>query len=145
MPTNWRKRSARAERDIATSCASASTLQRHSGAPCNRRSAAPIEPEHGYTVIDAVKRVAARVEATPAQVALAWLLARPGVTTAIVGARRPEQLQDNLGALALALSDQDVAQLDAASSLPTCYPAWVQAMTNTHRTGFLERQHDAAR
>lgn len=105
----------------------------------------PIEPEHGYTVIDAVKRVAARVEATPAQVALAWLLARPGVTTAIIGARRPEQLQDNLGALALALSDQDVAQLDAASSLPTCYPAWVQAMTNTHRTGFLERQHDAAR
>jgi len=99
----------------------------------------PIEPEHGYTVIDAVKRVAARVEATPAQVALAWLLAQPGVTTAIVGARRPEQLQDNLRALELALSDDDMAQLDAASRLPTYYPAWVQAMTNVHRDGFLAR------
>lgn len=99
----------------------------------------PIAPEHGYAVIDAVKRVAVRVEATPAQVALAWLLARPGVTTAIVGARRPEQLQDNLRALALALSDEDMAELDAASSLPTSYPAWVQAMTNVHRDGFLAR------
>jgi aryl-alcohol dehydrogenase-like predicted oxidoreductase len=99
----------------------------------------PIAPEHGYTVIDAVKRVAARVEATPVQVALAWLLARPGVTTAIVGARRPEQLQDNLRALALALSDEDMAQLDAAGSLPAYYPAWVQAMTNVHRDGFLAR------
>ena len=71
--------------------------------------------------------------------ALAWLLARPGVTTAIVGARRPEQLQDNLRALALALSDQDMTELDAASSLPTYYPAWVQATTNVHRDGFLAR------
>ena len=99
----------------------------------------PIAPEHGYTVIDAVRRVAARVDATPAQVALAWLLARPGVTTAIVGARRPAQLQDNLGALELALSDRDFKELDAASSLPAFYPGWVQAMTNVHRNGYLAR------
>ena len=100
----------------------------------------PIEPAHGYTVIDAVKRVAARVEGTPAQVALAWLLARPGVTTAIVGARRPEQLQDNVKALELALGVDAMRELDAASSLPTFYPGWVQAMTNVHRDGFLERR-----
>lgn len=99
----------------------------------------PIEPEHGYTVVDAVKRVATRLEATPAQVALAWLLARPGVTTAIVGARRPEQLDDNLRALELALGEQDMAELDAATALPNYYPAWVQAMTNVHRDGFLKR------
>ena len=75
-------------------------------------------------MIDAVKRVAARVGVTPAQVALAWLLARPGVTTAIVGARLPKQLQDILRALALVVGDKDVAELDAASSLPTYYPAW---------------------
>ncbi|WP_306391495.1 aldo/keto reductase [Telluria beijingensis] len=99
----------------------------------------PIAPEHGYTVIDAVRRVAARVDATPAQVALAWLLGRPGVTTAIVGARRPAQLQDNLGALELALSGQDLQELDAASSLPAFYPGWVQALTNVHRNGYLAR------
>ena len=99
----------------------------------------PIAPEHGYTVVDALKRVATRLDTAPAQVALAWLLARPGVTTAIVGARRPEQLQDNLGALELALSAGDLAELDGASTLPAFYPGWVQAATNAHRTGFLAR------
>jgi len=69
--------------------------------------------------------------------ALAWLLARPGVTTAIVGARHPEQLSDNLHALQVTLSPEDMAELDAASSLAPWYPDWVQAMTNTHRAKFL--------
>jgi aryl-alcohol dehydrogenase-like predicted oxidoreductase len=50
-----------------------------------------------------------------AQVALAWLLGRPSVTSVILGCRTTEQLEDNLGALDVALSDQDIAELDAAS------------------------------
>ncbi len=97
----------------------------------------PVGQEHGLAVIDAVKAVAARHGATPAQVALAWVLAQPAVTSAVIGARRPEQLLDNLASLELVLDTQDLAVLDAASAAPPSYPAWIRAMTNTHREGFL--------
>jgi aryl-alcohol dehydrogenase-like predicted oxidoreductase len=97
----------------------------------------PVEEEHGYQVTDALRAVAARIGAAPAQVALAWVLARPGVSSAIVGARRPEQLLDNLKALELALDPATLAELDAASALPAAYPDWIHAMTNTHREAFL--------
>lgn len=97
----------------------------------------PVETEHGYHVIDALLPVAERHGVSAAQVALAWLLGRPAVTCAIVGARRVDQLRDNLAALDLVLTPQDLAELDAASALPEFYPRWVQAMTNTHREGFL--------
>jgi aryl-alcohol dehydrogenase-like predicted oxidoreductase len=58
-----------------------------------------------------------------AQVALAWLLQRPGVTSVILGARTLEQLDDNLGALDVRLDDEDLAALDAASDpAPADYP-----------------------
>jgi aryl-alcohol dehydrogenase-like predicted oxidoreductase len=60
-----------------------------------------------------------------AQVALAWLLRQPAVTSVIVGANRPEQLADNLGAAALGLTAEDVATIDAASALPPEYPGWM--------------------
>ena len=59
-------------------------------------------------------------------VALAWVLAQPGVTSAIIGAKRPEQLAENLAAIELELTAQDLAELDAASALPVEYPAWIQ-------------------
>ena len=98
----------------------------------------PIEPEYGYRVIEALAPVARRHGVSAARVALAWVLAQEGVTCAIVGARRVEQLQDNLGALALQLTPEDLAQLDAATALPASYPGWIQAMTNVHREGFLK-------
>ncbi|MEV6868415.1 aldo/keto reductase [Streptosporangium subroseum] len=61
-----------------------------------------------------------------ARVALAWVLAQPGVTSAIIGAKRPEQLAGNLAAIELELTAQDLAELDAASALPVEYPAWIQ-------------------
>jgi aryl-alcohol dehydrogenase-like predicted oxidoreductase len=70
----------------------------------------PIAREHGVSV---------------ARVALAWLLARPAVTTVIVGARSPEQLADNLGASRLRLSDQETRALDECSALPPEYPGWM--------------------
>jgi aryl-alcohol dehydrogenase-like predicted oxidoreductase len=97
----------------------------------------PVDPDHGFRVIDAVEAVAARHGVGAARVALAWVLARNGVTCAIVGARRVEQLQDNLGALALTLSADDLDTLEAATALPPSYPAWIQATTNAQRASVL--------
>jgi len=97
----------------------------------------PVEPEHGLRAIEALQPVADGHGVSAARVALAWVLAQEGVSCAIVGARRVEQLQDNLRALDLELSAGDLASLDAGTALPRAYPGWVQAMTNTHRERFL--------
>jgi aryl-alcohol dehydrogenase-like predicted oxidoreductase len=60
-----------------------------------------------------------------ARVALAWLLAKPHVMSVIIGAKTPEQLDDNLAAADLQLSPQEVAQLDQVSELPPEYPGWM--------------------
>ncbi|MFD4641200.1 aldo/keto reductase [Lentzea sp. NPDC058436] len=73
-------------------------------------------------IADAVREVAAEVERTPAQVALAWNLRRPGVTAPVVGARTPEQLLGNLEALEVSLTDEQLARLDAASAIELGYP-----------------------
>ena len=59
-----------------------------------------------------------------AQVALAWVVAQPGITSAIVGASSLEQLDDNLAAGALALTPDELESLDAATALAPIYPAW---------------------
>ena len=69
----------------------------------------------GLRILTALDDVAASHTATPAQIALAWLIARPGITAPIVSATRVEQLHDVLAAARLQLSAQDIAQLDAAS------------------------------
>ena len=69
----------------------------------------------GHAVLDALADVAAQHRATPAQVALAWLMARPTVAAPIASVTRVEQLQDILGAAALALREADMARLGAAS------------------------------
>lgn len=72
--------------------------------------------ERNWAIVDAVKRVAHDAGATPAQVALAWVLGQPQVGMALLGVSRPEQLADNLGALALRLSPEQIAALDQASA-----------------------------
>jgi aryl-alcohol dehydrogenase-like predicted oxidoreductase len=71
---------------------------------------------HGLQVLAALDAVAAAHHATPAQVALAWLIARPGLTAPIVSATSVEQLDELLGATSLQLSDNEIAQLDLASA-----------------------------
>ena len=75
--------------------------------------------DQNWRTLDAVETVAKRRETTPAAVALAWLLARPEVSTVIIGARTVQQLQDNLSALSIKLTAEDVKQLDEVSQ-----PAW---------------------
>jgi len=72
-----------------------------------------------------MRPIAARHQASVAQVALAWLLSRPQVSTVIIGAKTPEQLQDNLGATRLELGADELQALDEVSALPPEYPGWM--------------------
>jgi aryl-alcohol dehydrogenase-like predicted oxidoreductase len=88
-----------------------------------------------YDTIDALVDIADGHGVSAAQVALAWLLARPGVSTVIVGARTDEQLADNLAAADLELSAEEHAQLEQVSRPPLPYPFWHQAATAADRLG----------
>ena len=78
-------------------------------------------PRH-WAILDAVLAVAGELAATPSQVALAWLLKKPMVTSVIFGARSREQLDDNLAAATLKLDDAQVKRLDDASAWELGYP-----------------------
>jgi len=78
--------------------------------------------ERSLAVADAVKEVAAELGRTPGQVALAWTLRNPGVTAPVIGARTPAQLEDNLGALEVDLTDSQLARLDEAGAVGLGYP-----------------------
>jgi aryl-alcohol dehydrogenase-like predicted oxidoreductase len=86
-----------------------------------------------YDTIDALVAVAEAHEVSPAQVALAWLLRRPGVTSVVIGARTDDQLKDNLAAAELELSDEDVSGLEQVSRPPLPYPYWHQRSTADDR------------
>ncbi len=85
-----------------------------------------VDDEHLYTVVEALDKVAAETGKTVPQVALNWLLQRPGVCNLVVGARNEEQLRQNLGAVGWNLTKEQVATLDAASAQNAPYPYWHQ-------------------
>jgi len=91
----------------------------------------PFEKDMGYRVVDAVKEVAARHGASPARVAIAWLLGRPAISSVIIAARKAEHLEDNLRAVDLRLSDDDLRLLDAASDPGVPYPKWMVLQLDT--------------
>jgi aryl-alcohol dehydrogenase-like predicted oxidoreductase len=96
-----------------------------------RATAANAKPERGafvssafnernFDIVDAVKAVADELRTSPARVALAWLLSRPGIPIPIIGARTLEQYEQNIGALEVSLSAEQLQRLDAASApVPT--------------------------
>lgn len=88
----------------------------------------PVDLEQGYNVIDTVKAIAQEHNASAAQVSLAWLLHQPGVSTVIVGARKLGQLEDNLGAVNLKLSDEELNRLNEVSALKPEYPGFMVPM-----------------
>ncbi|MFD3923314.1 aldo/keto reductase [Streptomyces sp. NPDC058595] len=75
-----------------------------------------------WRVVETVRAIADETEHTPSQVALRWLLDRPGVTAPIIGARTHDQLTDDLGAVGWELTDDQTARLDEASARPLPYP-----------------------
>ena len=60
-----------------------------------------------------------------AQIALAWLLQQPQITSVMIGAKQPDQLADNMAAVHVVLSEDELKQLDAVSQLPAEYPGWM--------------------
>ena len=88
-----------------------------------------------YDIIDVVVSVAEEHGVTGAQVALAWLLQRPGVTSVIVGGRNEAQFRDNLAAAELKLSEHQVRRLDEVSRPTLIYPYWHQNRSVFDRMG----------
>jgi aryl-alcohol dehydrogenase-like predicted oxidoreductase len=88
-----------------------------------------------YDTVDALVGIGAARGVSAAQVALAWLLGRPAVTSVIVGARTDDQLADNLAAADLVLTDAERARLDEVSQPPLRYPYWHQRNTARDRLG----------
>ena len=84
-----------------------------------------VDKERAFACIDAMRPIAEGHGASVAQVALAWLLSRPFVTTVIAGAKTVEQLVDNLAAAELELTSEEVAKLDEVSTPPLEYPGWM--------------------
>ena len=92
-----------------------------------------------YDIVDELVAVAQVRGATPPQVALAYTLSRPGVTSAIVGARTTDQLLDNLGSADLVLSDDDIGRIERVSRPVVPYPNWHQISWDVDRLGPAER------
>jgi aryl-alcohol dehydrogenase-like predicted oxidoreductase len=86
-----------------------------------------------YDVVDVLVEIGEGHGVSAAQVAIAWLLTRPGIVSVIVGARTDEQLADNLGAAELTLSQDEIDRLEAVSRPPLIYPHWHQAKTAADR------------
>lgn len=99
----------------------------------------PVNLERGDAVIAAMRPIAEAKGVSVAQVALAWLLHQPVVTSVIVGAKRIEQLQDNIRSTEVALSAEDLAALDAVSTLPPEYPGWMLERQGQYRAAFAPK------
>ena len=88
-----------------------------------------------YDIVDVLVEVGDAHGVSAAQVTLAWLLGRPGVTSLVIAARTEEQLRDNLAAAQLELSPDEVARIEQVSRPPLPYPLWHQAKAATDRLG----------
>jgi aryl-alcohol dehydrogenase-like predicted oxidoreductase len=101
----------------------------------------PVDRMRADAVIDAMRPIAQARNCTVAQVAIAWLLHQPAVTSVIIGAKRVGQLAENIGAIDVALSPEDLKSLDAASTLPKEYPGWMQERQGALRVPASPRPH----
>lgn len=102
-----------------------------------------VDKERAWSIIDVLAPIARRHQVSPARVALAWLLSREVVTSVIMGARRIDQLQDNLGAIDLQLDQEEVLALDEVSALPPEYPGWMLATQSADRLGPVDLWSEA--
>jgi aryl-alcohol dehydrogenase-like predicted oxidoreductase len=93
----------------------------------------PIDEERGFDAVETTAEIAREKGVTVAQVALAWLLAQPGVTSIIIGANKMEQLEDNLKAPLLKLSVAELEALSLTTAPPSLYPQWMIERQNQGR------------
>ncbi|HEY6412662.1 MAG TPA: aldo/keto reductase [Edaphobacter sp.] len=92
-----------------------------------------VDKERTWKILDVMAPIAKAHNCSPARVSLASLLAKPVVTSVIIGAKRLDQLQDNLAAVDLKLTADEIAQLDEVSTLPPEYPGWMLPFQGANR------------
>jgi aryl-alcohol dehydrogenase-like predicted oxidoreductase len=93
----------------------------------------PLNKDKAFNCLDAMELIAKSHGVSVAQVALAWILSKQQVSSIIIGARRIEQLKDNLAATKLVLSENELKTLDEASALSREYPEWMLAFQGQYR------------
>ena len=93
----------------------------------------PVNKDRAWKCIDAMREIASKHDASVARVALAYVLAKPFVMSVIIGAKTMEQLDDNLEAVKLKLSAEEMKTLDEASALPPEYPGWMVSRQGSER------------
>jgi aryl-alcohol dehydrogenase-like predicted oxidoreductase len=98
-----------------------------------------VDKDRTWNILDMMAPIAKAHGCSPARVSLAWLLAKPVVTSVIVGAKRLDQLQDNLTAVELTFTEDELRQLDEVSVLPPEYPGWVLPFQGADRLHLLDR------
>jgi aryl-alcohol dehydrogenase-like predicted oxidoreductase len=97
-----------------------------------------VDKERAWRILDAMAPIAKAHNCSSARISLAWLLAKPVVTSVILGAKRLSQLQDNLAAMNLHLDEHEMKVLDEVSALPPEYPGWMFSVQRVGRLGPLE-------
>ncbi len=98
-----------------------------------------VDKERTWRILDVMEPISKAHNCSVARVVLAWLLTRPIVTSVILGAKRGDQLHDNLAAAELTLTDEEVSLLDGVSALPPEYPGRMLSVQDVGRTGKSER------
>jgi aryl-alcohol dehydrogenase-like predicted oxidoreductase len=93
----------------------------------------PLDKEKAFACIDAMEPIAKNHGVSIAQVALAWILSKQSVSTIIIGARKLEQLKDNIASTKLTLNEDELQSLDAVSALAPEYPGWMLAFQGQYR------------
>jgi aryl-alcohol dehydrogenase-like predicted oxidoreductase len=98
-----------------------------------------VDKERTWKILDVMTPIAKAHECTPARISLAWLLAKPVVSSVIIGAKRLDQLHDNLAAADLTLSADEMKRLDEVSDLPPEYPGWMLQFQGSDRLKPVDR------
>jgi aryl-alcohol dehydrogenase-like predicted oxidoreductase len=93
----------------------------------------PVNKDRAWACVDAMREIAQARGVSVARIALAWVLAKPFVTSIIIGAKTMEQLDDNLEAVKVPLSADEMKKLDEVSALPPEYPGWMLARQGSER------------
>ncbi len=93
----------------------------------------PINKEKAYDIIDVMAEIGTKHGVSVAQIALAWLMKKSSVTSIIVGAKKTQQLNDNIASCRVNLSDEDMEKLDTVSAPTSEYPAWMVARQSEDR------------
>jgi aryl-alcohol dehydrogenase-like predicted oxidoreductase len=98
-----------------------------------------VDKERTWRILEVMAPIAKAHGCSPARLSLAWLLAKPVITSVIIGAKRVEQLQDNLASIQLTLTLDELKELDQVSALPPEYPGWVLPFQGADRLGPADR------